>query len=408
MALTKISYSMITGAVLNVRDYGAKGDNSTDDTSAIQAALDAAPDKTAVYFPSGTYLTGNLTIPNKFLTIFGDGQWESIIKAKTGAVSNTNYLIASAAYVTNATTGNNPVLVRDMAFDGGTAVDNVFVLYGFFSEFVGCRFISPNNSGAALLFTSDGIGGAACSTTLVENRVFDCRIDGNAGASTFSFRMISAGQKLTDMFFSKNVVLRGLAKFTSLAGANITDNHFYGGNTEFYRLSIGTVISNNYFETPTLLDDFIYQTVSFDNNVMLARLTVGFGNFGKTIVLNNNQFQSSADLYHNFFNPDKHAVVNGGSFVTATPVVFSNSGSTGRVTFNRVYSYDTGYELDGSRTGGTGLIFKVYWDNAAPTTGTWAVGDTVWNIAPASAGYIGWVCTVAGTPGTWKGFGLIA
>ena len=46
---------------------------------------------------------------------------------------------------------------------------------------------------------------------------------------------------------------------------------------------------------------------------------------------------------------------------------------------------------------------------AAPTTGTWAQGDEVKNSAPAEAGsaaskYIvtGWICTVAGTPGTWR------
>ncbi len=46
--------------------------------------------------------------------------------------------------------------------------------------------------------------------------------------------------------------------------------------------------------------------------------------------------------------------------------------------------------------------------SAAPTTGEYAQGDVVYNIAPASAGYIGWVCTVAGTPGTWNTFGLIS
>lgn len=45
---------------------------------------------------------------------------------------------------------------------------------------------------------------------------------------------------------------------------------------------------------------------------------------------------------------------------------------------------------------------------AAPTTGTWVVGDWIKNSAPASAGYFGFVCTVSGTPGTWKGFGVIA
>lgn len=45
---------------------------------------------------------------------------------------------------------------------------------------------------------------------------------------------------------------------------------------------------------------------------------------------------------------------------------------------------------------------------AAPTTGNWAQGDIVRNSAPSEAGgagnkYViyGWICTVAGTPGTW-------
>ena len=45
---------------------------------------------------------------------------------------------------------------------------------------------------------------------------------------------------------------------------------------------------------------------------------------------------------------------------------------------------------------------------AAPTTGTWAVGDFVKNSAPAELGAVsskyiinGWQCTVSGTPGTW-------
>lgn len=44
---------------------------------------------------------------------------------------------------------------------------------------------------------------------------------------------------------------------------------------------------------------------------------------------------------------------------------------------------------------------------AAPVAGTWTVGARVYNSAPAAGGYEGWICTTAGTPGTWKGFGLI-
>ncbi|NBW16333.1 MAG: hypothetical protein EBR82_50965 [Caulobacteraceae bacterium] len=56
MALTKASYSMIKGAVVNVQDFGATGDGSTNDTVAIQAAIDSlAATGGTVFFPTGTY-----------------------------------------------------------------------------------------------------------------------------------------------------------------------------------------------------------------------------------------------------------------------------------------------------------------------------------------------------------------
>ena len=51
---------------------------------------------------------------------------------------------------------------------------------------------------------------------------------------------------------------------------------------------------------------------------------------------------------------------------------------------------------------------QVLYGSAAPTTGTWRVGDTVYNATPTAGGFMGWVCTVAGTPGTWKTFGAIS
>ena len=45
---------------------------------------------------------------------------------------------------------------------------------------------------------------------------------------------------------------------------------------------------------------------------------------------------------------------------------------------------------------------------AVPTTGTWKRGDIVWNSQPAAGGASGWVCTTAGTPGTWKAMANLA
>ena len=46
-------------------------------------------------------------------------------------------------------------------------------------------------------------------------------------------------------------------------------------------------------------------------------------------------------------------------------------------------------------------------ENSIPIIGTYKVGDKVYNTTPSAGGYEGWLCTTAGTPGTWKGFGLI-
>ena len=43
MALTKASYSMITGAPANALDFGAVADGVTNNTAAIQAALNSLP-----------------------------------------------------------------------------------------------------------------------------------------------------------------------------------------------------------------------------------------------------------------------------------------------------------------------------------------------------------------------------
>lgn len=44
---------------------------------------------------------------------------------------------------------------------------------------------------------------------------------------------------------------------------------------------------------------------------------------------------------------------------------------------------------------------------AAPTVGTWPVGYKLNARAPAAGSFEGWICTTAGTPGTWKTFGAI-
>lgn len=55
----------------------------------------------------------------------------------------------------------------------------------------------------------------------------------------------------------------------------------------------------------------------------------------------------------------------------------------------------------------TGMPRALY-AGSPPRTGTWQVGDQVLNREPKAGGYLGWVCVVAGSPGEWRPFGAIA
>lgn len=59
-------------SVLNVRDYGAVGDGSTDDTQAIQDAIDAATEGETVYLPAGVYSVGHTEDERSVLLVDGD------------------------------------------------------------------------------------------------------------------------------------------------------------------------------------------------------------------------------------------------------------------------------------------------------------------------------------------------
>ncbi len=86
MALTKATYSMIDHAPINVVDYGAVGDGTTDDTASLQAAFDAAANWSSVqyaktvYIPSGTYKTTGVLYVRPYINIQGDSTGKTTIK----------------------------------------------------------------------------------------------------------------------------------------------------------------------------------------------------------------------------------------------------------------------------------------------------------------------------------------
>lgn len=96
-------------SVANVmHDYGAAGDGSTDDTTAIQNAINALSTKGGiVYFPPGTYLiSSDLIVSNNNIIVLGSGRASTI---KPSANSQANCLKISEC---------NNITVRDIQING--------------------------------------------------------------------------------------------------------------------------------------------------------------------------------------------------------------------------------------------------------------------------------------------------
>lgn len=106
MSLTKVTYSMISGAPANITDFGAVADGVTNCSTAITNALQSGAQY--VYVPPGTYaMTSNISVTIATnVTFYGHG---TIIY--TGATNNTNPLIAIE-------TGNNTLTIDGLSFDG--------------------------------------------------------------------------------------------------------------------------------------------------------------------------------------------------------------------------------------------------------------------------------------------------
>ena len=119
------------GQVFNVMhpDFGAKADGSTDDTVAIQAAIDAV--NTAgggiVFFPDGEYITSSTLVMKQDVSLYGTGRFNSRIKGEL-----TSSALVSISDVTDLTSGNRIIRssIQALGFDntssgnsGGIGID---------------------------------------------------------------------------------------------------------------------------------------------------------------------------------------------------------------------------------------------------------------------------------------------
>lgn len=153
---------------VNIRQFGAKGDNSTNDTAAIAVAFvyALATPGSFVYVPPGTYLTDTISFTGAAgLTIYGDGAGVSILKGRAA----TRVLVVGNSVHVN---------VRGLTFDGScttrTAGQQAVTMDASKSSFTYCEII---NSGE-FAFYAGTVATQVTDLIVSNNYIHDCYADG--------------------------------------------------------------------------------------------------------------------------------------------------------------------------------------------------------------------------------------
>lgn len=178
----QVVYQRVSGssiAFVSVKDYGAVGDGSTNDTTAVQAALTACAGA-AVYIPPGTYMVSGLTVPANTL-VYGAGT-ASVLKLR--ATADVISTIGKHAVLQDFKIDGNGASFTGRGVvvdDGGTATvtnawwrrfSNMEIVdtgsycieftgasSGYLSEMIGGIYTRYNNTGASVKFPASETNG---------------------------------------------------------------------------------------------------------------------------------------------------------------------------------------------------------------------------------------------------------
>lgn len=212
---------------------------------------------------------------------------------------------------------------------------------------------------------------------------------------------IISGNLITNTITNPNtldlIIVHGLCDNIVIDGNIIKETLTSGASNQY-----GINIKKEGVDTPT--------NIKILNNILdNACASTGILSYAEKIEINGNTFKTtdSSSYYktsaisiigNNTTVKDNKFYVSSGKnvFLSSTPsentmVIMNNEFEVVNTFFN--------YELNKGK--------KTRKGTSAPTSGTWNIGDETINTTPTAGGYMGFTCVTAGTPGTWKGYGLI-
>lgn len=414
---------MGTFSVINVKDYGAVGNGTTDDTSAIQSAINASTTNGVVYFPDGTYkTTAPLRLPQSGqIALVGNHVSTVTIKKTTNTNGTTpnrqarNNSVIDSFVVDSILSVDHPdngwadnVRIEHITFEGASISRNNFGLYVPRSSHVIIRnvLVKKCNYGfftydswlsvieafgvedciSVLKYTDDGSGqGTGSSLTAT-------RVHGNTvqiGYDIFGLHYSTFNSCACDFATAKayNFQLAHGITLNSCGAEEIDGEVIMCEASELVINSFQTwAIDGIQGGTHAYL--YIDSSKAIFNSCKFVDFTNAYNSYnlivqnGSAISFNCCRLPSGGNTWISYSN---------GSVVVA----IDQSGVTAKT------------YVDTERLGSISAGHRIFWGTAAPTSGAWSRGDQIINSQPNAGGYIGWVCIATGTPGIWKGFGII-
>ena len=405
--------------IYNVKDYGAKGDEVTDDTAAIQACIDAAPQYSKIYFPASAtkYMISSALVINKALNIEGEMSYISqtvntanIFEINSGTL--IEYLKISG-FIFNFGTGvaASATTGKAITVTGGTNVgflrlDRLLInqpKYGVYadannyiwmSKFTQVQTVESYSSGF-YLYNTAGAG----TTTVLEN----CFVN---SVTTDDYAYYIRSQVTTKLMAcaADNVKRWGYfasvyIKVENCSGENLkfsqaTNNNFINFST--FRGDAAIVenlsLSFTYADYSAMTSkNLIYSDGCLDaKNIEITTPNAEVITFPSTFYLiycNNDSGLSNLkrsvirNLSTNFSRGNSVYAARGGIDI------YNSSNPTLLVT--------------GAGFDGRNVNQHRYASGTTPAWGTFTVGeDIIYHSDPTAAGYIGRVPTISGTYGT--------